>query len=47
MYEMMWKMFQNGRITQEGWITFCKWYMWDCVMVQPEVVEIMVRMKYN
>lgn len=47
MYQTMWKLYQRRQITHEGWITFCKWYMWECVMVQPEVVEIMKRMKHN
>jgi len=47
MREMMWKMFQNGQITQKKWLVFCDWYMWNCIMTQPEVVEMMVRMKNN
>lgn len=47
MYDTMWKMYKNGKITQESWLCFAKWYMWNCIMVRPEVVEIMVRMKYN
>jgi len=47
MYITMWKMYQNGQITQDGWLNFCNWYMWEIIMKQPEVVEIMVRMKYN
>jgi hypothetical protein len=47
MYQQMWNRYQTGKITQRGWINFCKWYMWNVIMVQPEVVEIMVRMKHN
>lgn len=47
MYQTMWTMFQRGQITEKGWLNFCNWYMWECIMVQPEVVAIMVRMKYN
>ncbi len=47
MYQTMWKMFQNGEITERKWLVFCDWYMWNCIMVRPEIVEMMVRMKYN
>lgn len=47
MYEMMLKMFRNGQITERKWLVFCDWYMWNVIMVQPRVVEMMVRMKYN
>ena len=47
MYEMMFKMFQNGQITERKWLVFCNWYMWDRIMTQPWVVEMMVRMKNN
>jgi hypothetical protein len=47
MYQTMWKMFQTGQITERKWLVFCDWYMWNCIMVRPEIVEMMVRMKYN
>ena len=47
MYQTMWTMFQRGQITEQGWLNFCDWYMWDCVMVRPEIVQMMIRMKYN
>jgi hypothetical protein len=46
-YQTMWKMFQTGQITERKWLVFCDWYMWNCIMVRPEIVEMMVRMKYN
>lgn len=47
MYQTMWTMYQNGQITRQGWLNFCKWYLWECVMVRPEIVQMMIRMKYN
>lgn len=45
MRSTMWKLYQTGQITQQKWLVFCNWYMWEIVMKNPEVVEIMVRMK--
>jgi hypothetical protein len=46
MYNTMWTMFQNGMITEAGWMNFANWYMWNVVMVQPNVVNQMKRMKH-
>lgn len=47
MYNFMWNRYNNGTLTYDGWINFCHWNMWECVMKNPEVVTIMQRMKFN
>ena len=47
MYQTMWNLYQKGQITEKGWFNFCDWYMWNCIMTRPEIVEMMIRMKYN
>ena len=45
MYQSMWKMFQNGQITEKKWLVFSRWYLLNIIMVQPSFVETMVRLK--
>jgi hypothetical protein len=43
-YNKMWTLFQNGRITTGEWTQFCQ-NCFNVVISQPEVVQVMVRLK--
>jgi len=44
MYQTYWNLYTTGKITHNGWMNFCRWNF-DNIMIMPQVVEIMVRMK--
>lgn len=44
-YQEMLQKFQNGQITTDQWIAFCRDYFNNVIMTDPVVVGVMTRLR--
>ena len=44
-YNDMWQKFQNGQITTDEWVAFCRDYFDNVILTDPVVVGVMTRLK--
>ncbi len=44
-YQQMYQKFVNGQITQAQWVAFATDYLYNVVMADQAVVDVMVRLK--
>jgi hypothetical protein len=44
-YYDMYKKFIDGQITTDEWIAFCRDYFNNVIMADPEIIDVMKRLK--